>query len=250
MKTETASTNSQRMLSSAGQEAGQRDRDDLGDQIGGLHPAHLVGRDAERALDRRQRGRHDLHVEDRHEHADAHRREADPGRRRSRRDSACRSGAFDMARSGEAPRSRRGCGSISTIALATEKTSAIPRQAEAKRQDGDLADDDEVVRMRDDTGRGRCVTSGAPGSDDDPCRPARAKRHQHPDPQDLQRQEDAEPRQADRRCPGENPQPGEPERVQQHDHRIVPGRDLDGALGQQRRGVAARRARARPAARG
>ncbi len=33
------------------QQAGQRNRDDLGDQIGGLHPAHLVGRDVQRRLD-------------------------------------------------------------------------------------------------------------------------------------------------------------------------------------------------------
>src|ERR1700722_13861933 len=38
----------------AREEAGQRDRDDLGDQISGLHPAHLVRRNVQRALDRRQ----------------------------------------------------------------------------------------------------------------------------------------------------------------------------------------------------
>ena len=42
VKAETATTNSQRMVSDARQEAGERDRDDFGDEIGGLHPAHLV----------------------------------------------------------------------------------------------------------------------------------------------------------------------------------------------------------------
>src|ERR1019366_4179486 len=63
----------------ARQHAGQWNCDHLGDEIGGLHPTHLVRWDAECTLDDRQRRRDDLHVEDRHEHADAHRREAEPG---------------------------------------------------------------------------------------------------------------------------------------------------------------------------
>jgi len=66
-----------------GQEARQvsrkRDRDDFRDEISGLDPAHLIARDAKRALDGRQRGRHHLHIQDRHEHADAHHGEAGPG---------------------------------------------------------------------------------------------------------------------------------------------------------------------------
>ena len=76
-----ATTNSQRIDQRARQKAGQRDRDDFRDQIGGLDPAHLVGSDVQRVLDRRQRGRDDLDVEDRHEHADAHHGKADPDSR-------------------------------------------------------------------------------------------------------------------------------------------------------------------------
>ena len=62
------------------QKAGERDGDDFRDQISGLHPAHLILGDVERVLDRRQRRGDHLHVEDRHEHADAHHGKADPGR--------------------------------------------------------------------------------------------------------------------------------------------------------------------------
>ena len=55
---------------------------DMKDQVGGLDPAHRGRRDRQRALDRRQRGRDDLDVEDRHEHAEAHQEEACPGRSR------------------------------------------------------------------------------------------------------------------------------------------------------------------------
>ena len=59
------------------QEARQRDHDDFGDQIGGLHPGDLVGAGAQAGLDLGQRGRDDLDVEDRHEHAEHHRQEGD-----------------------------------------------------------------------------------------------------------------------------------------------------------------------------
>ena len=62
------------------EQAGQGNRDDLRDQIGGLDPAHRVAGDAERILDRRQRGGDDLDVQDRHEHAKAHQEEAGPDR--------------------------------------------------------------------------------------------------------------------------------------------------------------------------
>ena len=52
--------------------------DDLGDQITGLNPTDLLARNAECALNCRQRGGDDLNVEDSHEHADAHHGESDP----------------------------------------------------------------------------------------------------------------------------------------------------------------------------
>ncbi len=62
----------------ARQPARQRDGDDFGDQIGRLNPAHRIARDLKRMLDRGQRGRDHLNVEDRHEHAEAHQDEAEP----------------------------------------------------------------------------------------------------------------------------------------------------------------------------
>src|SRR6266567_834392 len=57
---------------------GQRNGDDLGDQIRRLNPAHRISRYRQRILDRGQRGRDDLNVENRHEHADAHQDETKP----------------------------------------------------------------------------------------------------------------------------------------------------------------------------
>ena len=68
----------------AGQQSGQRNGDDLGDQVRGLDPAHLVGADIERGADVGQRGRDHLDVEDRHEHAEAHGAEAEPDPDRNR----------------------------------------------------------------------------------------------------------------------------------------------------------------------
>jgi hypothetical protein len=62
----------------AGDPAGQRDGDDLGREIGGLHPSEPVERDLQRRLDLGQRAGDDLDVEHRHEHADAHRDKPDP----------------------------------------------------------------------------------------------------------------------------------------------------------------------------
>ena len=48
----------------------------------------------------------------------------------------------------------------------------------------------------------------------------------------------------------ENPKAGQPEGVHQHDRRIVPGSDLDGALRHERRGIAAREIKFRNPLRG
>ena len=63
----------------AREQAGQGDRDHFRDQIGGLDPAHRIRGNRKRLLDRRQRRRHHLDVEDGHEHAKAHQEEAGPG---------------------------------------------------------------------------------------------------------------------------------------------------------------------------
>ena len=59
----------------AAEEAGQRDHDDLGDEIGRLHPGDLVGARRKPGLDLGERRGDDLDVEDRHEHADRKRHE-------------------------------------------------------------------------------------------------------------------------------------------------------------------------------
>ena len=64
----------------ARQEAGQRNGDHLGHQVGGLHPGDLVARGREAGLYLRERGGHDLDVEEGHEHAEAHRQEGDDAR--------------------------------------------------------------------------------------------------------------------------------------------------------------------------
>src|SRR5262249_39316591 len=55
-----------------GQPAREWDHDDLGDQIGGLHPADLILRRRQAAADILQGRRDDLDVEQRDKHADAH----------------------------------------------------------------------------------------------------------------------------------------------------------------------------------
>jgi hypothetical protein len=62
----------------AGQVASKRDGDNLGGEISGLDPTHRIGRDAERPADGGQRRGHDLDVEDRHEHAQAHGGKGEP----------------------------------------------------------------------------------------------------------------------------------------------------------------------------
>ena len=62
-----------------GQPAGQRDGDDLGDEIGGLDPAQAIEWNGEPGLDVGKRAGDDLDVENRHEHAEAHGEIAEPG---------------------------------------------------------------------------------------------------------------------------------------------------------------------------
>lgn len=50
----------------------ERDHDHLGDQIAGLHPADLIGRGRQSRLNLGQRRRHDLDIQNRHEHAQHH----------------------------------------------------------------------------------------------------------------------------------------------------------------------------------
>ena len=84
----------------ARQKAGQRNGDHFGHQIRGLHPGDLVARCGKAGLDFRQRRRHHLDVEERHEHAEAHRQEgeeAQPGRR-ARRSSGREAGRAGRSR--------------------------------------------------------------------------------------------------------------------------------------------------------
>ena len=68
----------------ARQPAGQRDDDDLGDQVGGGDPAAVVDAGADRALDVGQGGVDDLDVEDGHERAEGRADHGEPGRERDR----------------------------------------------------------------------------------------------------------------------------------------------------------------------
>ncbi len=67
----------------SGEPARQRNDDDFGDQVTGLHPGGFVGTGRESATNVTQRRRDDLDVQQRNEHADAHAGEGeDLGRRR------------------------------------------------------------------------------------------------------------------------------------------------------------------------
>src|SRR5581483_4702452 len=59
--------------------AGQRNGDDLGDQVRGLHPLDLVDAGRQAGADLVDRAGDDLDVEDRHEAAQGHGPEAQPG---------------------------------------------------------------------------------------------------------------------------------------------------------------------------
>jgi hypothetical protein len=65
----------------AAEKGGQRDHDDLADQIGRRDPGAVVDAGADAALDVEQRRIGDLDVEDRHERADHGRERRDPRRR-------------------------------------------------------------------------------------------------------------------------------------------------------------------------
>ncbi len=56
----------------ARQEPRKRDHDDFGDEVARLHPGDFVGAGGDAGLDFGERGRDDLNVEDRHEHAEDH----------------------------------------------------------------------------------------------------------------------------------------------------------------------------------
>ena len=97
----------------AREQAGQGDRDHLGDQIGGLDPAHRIRGNGERVLDRRQRRRDHLDIEDRHEHAKAHQQEARP----------CRDGVRPRRRRGPA-----GCSWSGAQADRQRRRARVPRR--------------------------------------------------------------------------------------------------------------------------
>ena len=115
----------------ARQEARQRDHDDFGDQIGRLHPGDFVGAGAQARLDFGQRGRDDLDVEDRHEHAEHHRQEGD-----------------DAARAGIVSRAAAGARPLRAVAVAMVSASGRARSVRAGR-------------------RGRCGSGAAVDVDDD-----------------------------------------------------------------------------------
>jgi hypothetical protein len=68
----------------ARQKSRQRDGDDLGDQVGRLHPGNFIRRRRQAGLYLGQRRRHDLDVEERHEHAEAHGEKSEQPARRDR----------------------------------------------------------------------------------------------------------------------------------------------------------------------
>ena len=75
VKPAAEAANSQRVENTRVSQPLKRDHDDLGDQIGGLHPADLVLRRRQPAADVLQRRGDDLDVEQRHEAAEAHHHE-------------------------------------------------------------------------------------------------------------------------------------------------------------------------------
>ena len=113
-----------------------------------------------------------------------------------------------------------------------------PGKPKAKGQGRDFANDDDIVRMRDNA-VGAVRHQGRARKDDDARGPARAKRHEKSKPAKPGATERREPGWIDHARRAENPKTGQPERVHQHDRRIVSGSDLDGALRQERRRVAA-----------
>src|SRR5262249_36538168 len=72
-----AAANMMRVPSTRERKPEKRNGDDLGHQVCGLHPGDPAPRGRKPGLTLRQRGRHDLDVEPRHEHAEAHHQERD-----------------------------------------------------------------------------------------------------------------------------------------------------------------------------
>src|SRR5271168_976270 len=79
-----------------------------------------------------------------------------------------------------------------------------PGQAEAERQCGDLSNDDEIVRVREDA-IGAVGDKRRAGKNDNARRPAPTERRQNPDSQNLQGEKNGEPTRTDRSPPTENP---------------------------------------------
>src|SRR5580700_6672351 len=115
---------------------------------------------------------------------------------------------------------------------------SIPRQAKAEWQGSDLADDDEIVRVRHEPVGTGCHERHA-RQHDDTRGPTASERCQNPNPYTLQRQQDRQPDKDELSRPAEQPQARKPKRMQQDDHLVMPGRDLMRTVCQQGRGVAA-----------
>src|ERR1700722_2705525 len=117
-----------------------------------------------------------------------------------------RSGPFDTARSGQ----RRILGADpdeEQDRIGSGEDESDPGQAKAKGQGRDFANHDDIVWMRDEA-IGAVRHKGRARKDDDARGPTRAKRHESPDPQNLERQEDCEPGWIDHTRRAENPQTG------------------------------------------
>ncbi len=129
----------------------------LGDQIARLDPDHAVGIDAESGLDRRKGRDDDLDVEDRHEHAGAHRGEAGPDAEAGR--PAAHPGRrvpgerplLDAYPHGE------------YAGVEQRKEQRIGPEPEHQREHQDLRNDDTVVRMPHEA-VGPRATSVSPGT--------------------------------------------------------------------------------------
>src|SRR4051794_6414821 len=93
-------------------------------------------------------------------------------------------------------------------------------QAEHKREHGDLTGYDQVIRVIDEAVRS-AANQRRLGKDDDPRRPAWAKRGDHPDARELKQNENCEPGPMDRLSRGEPPQGSEPQHVHRNNQRIV-----------------------------
>ena len=110
-----------------------------------------------------------------------------------------------------------------TAALSRVKISATLPQPEDQRQDRDLGDHDQIIGVIDEA-VGTAPDQRRVGKDDDPRRPARPERREHPDPRELEQHEHRQPEAIDRAARREPPQRGEPRGVDRDDQRIMAGR--------------------------